>query len=363
MKYATIHYHNYLELEQLLSAQNLRSTAIGEPAHDEMLFIVVHQVYELWFKQIIHELHSVVAFFGDDKVDERNIGLMIARLDRIIEIQKLLIEQIKVMETMTPLDFLEFRSVLFPASGFQSFQFRLIETLLGLTNDNRLTYSGQPFDSVFEQKQRDILRGVSERTLFDVVAAWLERMPFLKFEGFDFLENYRLAVGKMLATEQANILDSNYLNDMEKDMRLRMLGATDSYFQSIFDEKNHEQAIAEGKLRLSYRATIAALLITLYNDEPILQQPYNLLSRLTTIDENLTTWRYRHAQMVMRMLGKKIGTGGSSGHDYLKKTAEQHAIFADFHNLSTLLIPRSALPELPENLKRELGFYFSTIGE
>ena len=363
MKYATIHYHNYLELEQLLSAQNPRSAAIGEPAHDEMLFIVVHQVYELWFKQIIHELHSVVGFFGDDKVDERNIGPMIARLDRIIEIQKLLIEQIKVMETMTPLDFLEFRSVLFPASGFQSFQFRVIETLLGLKNDNRLTYSGQPFDSVFEQKQRDILRGVSERTLFDVVAAWLERMPFLKFEGFDFLENYRTAVGKMLATEQANILDSNYLNDTEKQMRLRMLGATDSYFQSIFDEKNHEQAIAEGKLRLSYRATIAALLITLYNDEPILQQPYNLLSRLTTIDENLTTWRYRHAQMVMRMLGKKIGTGGSSGHDYLKKTAEQHAIFADFHNLSTLLIPRSALPELPKNLKKELGFYFSTIGE
>jgi tryptophan 2,3-dioxygenase len=76
---------------------------------------------------------------------------MIARLDRIIEIQKLLIEQTKVMETMTPLGFLEFRSVLFPASGFQSFQFRVIETLWGLTNDNRLTYSEQPFDSVFEQ--------------------------------------------------------------------------------------------------------------------------------------------------------------------------------------------------------------------
>lgn len=361
MKYATIHYHNYLELEQLLSAQKPRSEAIGEPAHDEMLFIVVHQVYELWFKQMIHELQSIVAFFGDEQVDERNIGTMVARLDRIIEIQKLLIEQIKVMETMTPLDFLEFRSVLFPASGFQSFQFRVIETLLGLTNDNRLTYSGQSFDSVFEEKHRDILRGVSERTLFDVVAAWLERMPFLQFQGFDFLENYRLAVGKMLATEQANILDSNYLNDKEKEMRLRMLGATDSYFQSIFDEKNHAQAIAEGKLRLSYRATIAALLITLYNDEPILQQPFNLLNRLTTIDENLTTWRYRHAQMVMRMLGKKIGTGGSSGHDYLKKTAEQHAIFADLHNLSTLLIPRSALPKLPDNLKKELGFYFSTI--
>ena len=208
--------HNYLELEQLLAAQKPRSEALGAPAHEEMLFIIVHQVYELWFKQIIHELHSVVAFFADDKVDARNIGTLVARLDRIIEIQKLLIAQIKVMETMTPLDFLEFRSVLFPASGFQSFQFRVIESLLGLKSDNRLTYSGQPFDSVFEEKQREILRGVSERTLFDVVAAWLERTPFLQFEGFDFLENYRLAVGKMLATEQANILDTNYLNDKEK---------------------------------------------------------------------------------------------------------------------------------------------------
>jgi hypothetical protein len=92
---------------------------------------------------------------------------------------------------------------------------------------------------------------------FYVVAAWLEQVPFLQFEGFDFLENYRLAVGNMLATEQANILNSNYLNEEEQQMRLLMLGATDSYFQSIFDEKNHEQAIAEGKLRLSYRATIS----------------------------------------------------------------------------------------------------------
>ena len=69
MKYATIHYHNYLELEQLLAAQKPRSEALGAPAHEEMLFIIVHQVYELWFKQIIHELHSVVAFFADDKAN------------------------------------------------------------------------------------------------------------------------------------------------------------------------------------------------------------------------------------------------------------------------------------------------------
>jgi tryptophan 2,3-dioxygenase len=100
-------------------------------------------------------------------------------------------------------------------------------------------------------------------------------------------------------------------------------------------------------------------LINLYRDEPILQMPFNLLMRLVDIDEMLTSWRYRHAQMVLRMLGRKIGTGGSSGYDYLHATAVQHHIFNDLHNISTLLIPRSELPELPATLKRELGFYFS----
>ena len=84
-----------------------------------------------------------------------------------------------------------------------------------------------------------------------------------------------------------------------------------------------------------------------------------LITRLIDIDEFFTTWRYRHAQMVMRMLGRKIGTGGSSGYEYLRTTAQKHHIFTDFHNISTLLIPRSELPALPASLKRELGFYFT----
>jgi tryptophan 2,3-dioxygenase len=158
-KYTTIHYHNYLDLDKLLSAQNPRSVALGEPAHEEMLFIVVHQVYELWFKQIIHELESVIAMFDDDLVDERSVGEAVARLERVAEIQKLLIEQIRVMETMTPLDFLDFRNYLFPASGFQSFQFRLVETLFGLEEKQRLTYNGQPFTSVFTEKQQKYTEG------------------------------------------------------------------------------------------------------------------------------------------------------------------------------------------------------------
>jgi tryptophan 2,3-dioxygenase len=80
---------------------------------------------------------------------------------------------------------------------------------------------------------------------------------------------------------------------------------------------------------------------------------------IVDIDEIVTNWRYRHAQMVLRMLGKKIGTGGSSGHEYLLKTALKHQIFTDLHNISTLLIPRSELPVLPANVKKELGFFFA----
>jgi len=142
-------------------------------------------------------------------------------------------------------------------------------------------------------------------------------------------------------------------------MRLALLGDTNSYFAGIMDENKHKALVNEGKLRLSYKATLAALFINLYRDEPILHQPFRLVSKLVEIDDQLTTWRYRHAQMVMRMLGKKTGTGGSSGHEYLASTAARHHIFADFHNVSTLLIPRSELPVLPHSFRINLGFYFS----
>src|SRR4030095_2713662 len=140
-KFTAVHYHSYLQLEKILDAQFPRSTQVQEvTAHDEMLFIIMHQVYELWFKQIIHELESISIMFEDNIMDEREISTAVSRLERIIEIQKLLIQQINVMETLTAMDFLDFRQYLFPASGFQSLQFRVIENLLGLKQDQRLQY-------------------------------------------------------------------------------------------------------------------------------------------------------------------------------------------------------------------------------
>jgi len=359
-KFSSVQYDQYLKLKQLLSSQHLRSEEVGAPAHDELLFIIVHQVYELWFKEIIHDLKSVVKMFNEDTVDEKNLGVAVGRLNRIIEIQKLLIEQIRVMETMTPLDFLDFRNYLFPASGFQSYQFRVIEVLLGLPNESRITYNNAHYSIVFNEEERNELAQLEVHSnLMTALGNWLERTPFLDIKGFNFIEKYKEAVEKMISTEQEAILSSPILSQQNKDMRLKMMGDTSTYFQNIFDERKHQELLDEGKLRFSYKATKAALLINLYRDEPILQLPFQLLQKLMDVDEYLTMWRYRHAQMVLRMLGKKVGTGGSSGHSYLNETANKHHIYTDLHNISTLMIPRSALPELPELVKKELGFYYS----
>lgn len=359
-KYATIHYHSYLQLDKILEAQGLRSAGDGKPAHEEMLFIIIHQVYELWFKQIKHEVSSVIDMFDEKRVDEREIRTATARLERVIEIQKVLVQQVDVLETLTPLDFLDFRNHLFPASGFQSFQFRVVEAMLGLPEEKRITYGGHHYASFFSDEQKTELNKIyAHGTLFDWVEKWLERTPFLQWGEFKFLKHYRDAVEKMIQKEQAAIRASEYLSEKEIEMRLRMLGNTDTFFQSVLNKEAHAQMKKEGKLRLSYRATVAALFIKLYRDEPILHGPFQFLNCLIDMDALLTTWRYRHAQMVLRMLGRKIGTGGSSGHDYLHATAVKHHIFTDLHNISTLLIPRSELPDLPQELKKELGFYFS----
>ncbi len=359
-KFTSIQYDSYLQLDKLLDTQHLRSESIGKPAHDEMLFIIVHQVYELWFKEIIHDLNSIKLLFSENKVDERHLGIVVNRLGRIESIQKLLIEQINVMETMTPLDFLDFRNYLFPASGFQSFQFRVIEVLLGLPNDARITYNNHHYASVFSESEQQQLNSLEEEgCLLKMVEKWLERTPFLEWGSFNFLQAYKKAVSSMVQHEQAAILNSPYLDENSKQMRIKMMGDTETYFNNIFDEKNHQVLLDTGKLRFSYKATLAALLINLYRDEPILQMPFALLQKLLTIDENFTLWRYRHAQMVMRMLGRKVGTGGSSGYDYLQQTALRHQIFIDLHNISTLMIPRSHLPILPPETLQALGFYYN----
>ena len=359
-KYTTIHYQYYLELDKILDAQHPRSLAVGgKMAHDEMLFIIIHQVYELWFKQIIHELDSVHKIFSSEKIDERDIGISVRRLQRVVEILKLGVQQIDIIETMTPLDFLDFRDYLFPASGFQSFQFRVVETMLGLSDEKRITYNNQHFTSAFKQDQQQQIKAIQKSgTMLQLVEKWLERTPFIQTENYNFLASYTRSLEKMLENETRQINESPDLSEKEKKMRLDMLGSSNTYFLTVLNKEKHEELRKAGELTFSHEATLAAVFISLYRDEPILRTPYTFLNTLKDVDETLTNWRSRHAQMVLRMIGKRVGTGGSSGHEYLRDTAKKHQIFADLYNVSTLLIPRSQLIPLPKSMQRELGFYF-----
>ena len=354
-----VEYSSYLQLHKILESQAPASDALEKPAHDEMLFIVVHQTYELWFKQIIHELDSVMTMFKDNYVDERNIDKAVSRLNRISEILSVLIDQISIMETMTPLDFLEFRNLLTPASGFQSLQFRMIEIKLGLKPNTRVKYSKQAYHHMYNEQSRNALEALeNEPTLFHLLESWLERIPFLEFKGFNFLEIYRDVVTKML-NEERELIEKARLSEEDREGRFKLMDASKRHFDSLFEEEQHNQFIREGRRRLSYKATLAVLLINLYRDQPILHLPYRLLAEIVEIDERISTWRYRHALMVLRMIGRKTGTGGSAGYSYLKKTAEEHRVYADLFNISTFLVPRSKLPDLPKGVERDLGFHSS----
>ena len=150
-----ISYSSYLKLNQLLDSQFPESLKNGKEAHDEMLFIIIHQTYELWFKQILHELESVMLYFSKDKIDEENIGLIVSRIERSNKIMDILVDQIDVLETMSSLDFLDFRHHLSPASGFQSHQFRRIEVLLGLKINKRHQFGGCPYHDQFKGEKKD----------------------------------------------------------------------------------------------------------------------------------------------------------------------------------------------------------------
>jgi len=358
-KPSSLRYINYLSLDKVLDAQNLVSKEKGKEAHEEMLFIIIHQTYELWFKQILHELDSAMALFKAEKIDESNIGVVVSRMDRVNKIMTTLVGQLDILETMTSLDFLEFRDHLSPASGFQSHQFRKLEVMLGLKIEKRHQFGGCPYHSHFEgEKKEEILDLEDNPSLFFLVEKWLERIPFLSMEGFNFTKKYEEAVNEMLEKEIKGIKVAN-LTDEDKALRIRMIDENRKYFERVLSEKEHNKAIASGETKLSYKATMSSLLINLYRDQPILHLPYQFLRSLVELDHKIATWRFRHVQMVEKMLGQKIGTGGSSGQGYLKQTVDKHKLFTDLANIATLMISRSYLPSLPENIKETLSFNHS----
>lgn len=354
-----IYYAEYLGLDELLGSQRLESASNGETVHDEMLFIIVHQSYELWFKQIIWELDSLLEIFEQETVDEQQMGTAVSRLRRITTIQTLLIQMIAVLETMTPLDFLDFRDYLFPASGFQSAQFRVVENKLGLRRGDRLLLSGDVYTARFDSDDREKVESVeAEASLFDAVERWLERTPFLDHEDFSFWEAYREAVHERIQADRSVVEMNPNLTDAERSTQLKEFETVLTQYEALFDPEKHALERAAGRLRMSQRAFQAAVFITLYRDQPALQEPSRLLELLMDVDEGFTTWRYRHAQMALRMIGRRVGTGGSAGAKYLEKSAERSRVFGDLLNMSTFLVRRADRPDLPGGITQSMRFRY-----
>ncbi len=354
------YYGDYLEINSLLSTQKPKSLEFGKEAHDEMLFIIVHQAYELWFKQILHEIKFIKANLSGSNLTDEQLAECNLKLERIHKIQGLLLNQIDVLETMTPMDFLEFRDLLVPASGFQSVQFREIEIGLGINESQRPDTKQYNFMGRLSKEDQDRLKNISkEKSVFALVEKWLERIPFLEDGNFKFWDSYQNSVTKMLDNDKKIIEENTTLNSEQKKLQLLNLKSTQKTFNAIMDSKTHGQLKSEGKKKLSHKGVQAALFILLYRNEATMLQPFRFLQNLMTLDENFTTWRYRHAQLAKRMLGTKIGTGGSSGHKYLKATAERNQIFEDISNLTTFLLPKSERPALPQSLRDKLNYHFS----
>ena len=341
------YYGDYLALDKILNAQFPESDAQGVDAHDEMLFIIIHQAYELWFKQIAHDMGSIIEIFKNDQIDDNSESMQVVthRLERIVEIWKLCVAQVKVLDTMTPMDFLDFRDLLTPASGFQSFQFRILETKLGLKMEHR-------HEQKYYQKQlsEEHIKGIDEAekepSFFELLDAWLSRMPF--WDEAKYWADFQVPE---TANKELHPFWAAYRDYYHSGLRGREI---EEISMKGFDEVFFQET--DRSMRLSPEAARAALFINLYREFPLLQQPYRLLSLILEIDELMATFRYKHIIMVRRMIGMRSGTGGSSGAGYLQGAMEKHQIFAELASLATYFMPRHKLPKLGESLAKSLSF-------
>uniref|UniRef100_A0A1I7X6Y7 Tryptophan 2,3-dioxygenase n=1 Tax=Heterorhabditis bacteriophora TaxID=37862 RepID=A0A1I7X6Y7_HETBA len=362
-------YSQYLQLDKLLDCQKLQSEEQGHRVDDEHLFIIIHQAYELWFKQIIFDIDIVRKLLNNTTVDETKTLRIVSGLERTVRILKLLVDQIIILDTMSPLDFVDFRKYLTPASGFQSLQFRLLENKMGVRPDRRIKYNAQHYKNVFLEEEETAAVNESEKdpSLLILIQNWLERTPGLKQASIDgeieegFWPKYERAVKQYLSDMYEDAMREGLPINV-RDQLLAEYYKTNNSFATILDHKQHEQQILNGTRLLSHDAMKGALMIYFYSfitpfrDMPRFSQPYQILTYLMDIDSLFTKWRYNHVILVQRMLGSKQGTGGSSGYMYLRSTvSDKYKVFLDLFNLSTWLIPREYIPLLSPRMVKTLS--------
>jgi len=291
-------YSEYLRLEELLKLQTGVKGGKRSISNDELHFILVHQNFELWFKLIINELRSTRDILASDYVEETKLPQAVHHMNRVIETFHLMAQQWKVMETLEPQDFLNFRDELGTASGFESIQMREMEALMG-----KKWIDGKPAGK----------DDSTEKSLYEVTCDWLERTPI---QGSN-------------SENQVNDFISEYLAAHKK----------------LYPD-THQDAVTFFEEDSSLRRRRAGLVfIESYRELPLLAWPRKLISTLIELEESMILWRSSHARMVERMIGRRIGTGGSSGVDYLDMTTK-YRVFIDLWSVRSVLIKKEALPPL-----------------
>ena len=362
-------YWDYLRLDDLLSLQGGVEGDDAALVPDELLFIVVHQTYELWFKQVLRELTEAIDLFRRGAVPEEQLPHVVHHLKRVAAIMRLAVEQFTVMETLTPQDFLGFRDKLVPASGFQSFQMRKLEILLGLEKAQREPYGSTDAmehirklaaESPGGARAWSTIQEAAEKaadgfTLKAIMRDWLYRTPIDASSPGDpgddavverFLERYHAAMLGFHA-EQADRLAAASISPREEiDARFARsaAGARSFLFAEDVDDTADRARILRARAGLLY--------IESHRNLPLLAWPRLLIDTVVEVEEQMVLWRHRHARMVERVIGRRVGTGGSSGVEYLDRTTRAR-IFGELWTVRTLLMPRRLVPE-PENA----GFYY-----
>ncbi|NXW49522.1 T23O dioxygenase, partial [Nyctiprogne leucopyga] len=334
-------YGDYLQLNKILNAQELQSEKKGNKIHDEHLFIVTHQAYELWFKQILWEMDSVRVIFQNGHVrDERNMLKVITRINRISMILKLLVEQFSVLETMTALDFFDFRYYLSPASGFQSLQFRLLENKIGVPQSLRVPYNRRHYRDNFKGQDYELLlKSEQEPTLLQLVEVTMSVEDLALFSSISQEYPSLVSVTNSSSLREASMpaISQSVVNEREseeKDDLLSEFHKQKDVLLSLFDEKRHEHLLSKGERRLSYKALKGALMIYFYREEPRFQVPFQLLTSLMDIDVLMTKWRLLIVPIVF--------------------FSDRYKVFVDLFNLSTFLVPRHWIPKMNPTIHKFL---------
>jgi tryptophan 2,3-dioxygenase len=351
----TPNYWEYIRVEELLALQSGLAESEDELTNDEVLFITVHQVFELWFKLVLRELRMLRDFFHQDNVHDQELSRAVTSLRRVTTILRRCADHFLVIETLPTRSYLAFRDKLTPASGFQSAQMRQIEIVLGLEDEMRVKLGAG--ESYLEALQsHDGRESPALRRVLDE-----QRGPSLKRCVDDWL--FRTPIGGLGPDKPgASAALARFVADYERAhaaeiertaalavARARRPADTAELRARFEDEKRQLHAFlqpseAQGGAR---RARIrAAGLFILQNPElPLLAWPREVVSGLVELEQCLLIFRQRHARMVERVIGRRVGTGGSSGVDYLDQTALGPRVFADLWALRTFMIQPRANPE------------------